>query len=83
MNYVYMLKCIDDTYYIGWTNNIKKRLAAHNSTSSGAKYTRSRRPVTLVYCEGHNDKSSAMKREDELKKLSRIQKINLINSIKC
>lgn len=83
MNYVYMLKCIDDTYYIGWTNNIKKRLAAHNSTSSGAKYTRSRRPVTLVYCEGHHDKSSAMKREAELKKLSRIQKTNLIDSIKC
>lgn len=83
MNYVYMLKCIDNTYYIGWTNNIKKRLAAHNSNSSGAKYTRSRRPVTLVYCEGHESKSSAMKREYELKKLSKIQKNNLVDSINC
>lgn len=81
MNYVYILKCVDNTYYIGWTNNIKKRIAEHNSKSKGAKYTRSRRPVTLVYCEGHQDRSSAMKREAELKKLSRIQKNNLIDSI--
>lgn len=81
MNYVYILKCNDDTYYTGWTNNIKKRLAAHNSESGGAKYTRSRKPVTLVYCEAHQSKSLAMKREAEIKKLSRTQKNNLVDSI--
>ena len=82
MNYVYMLKCADDTYYTGWTTNVKKRLAAHNSNNRGAKYTRSRRPVSLVYCEMLQDKNSALKREIELKKLSRSKKYQLVNSIK-
>jgi len=50
MNYVYILQCKDDTLYCGWTNDLEKRLAAHN-TGKGAKYTRYRHPVTLVYYE--------------------------------
>ncbi len=74
---VYMLECSDDTLYTGWTNDITKRLAAHNS-GTGAKYTRSRRPVRLVYLETVSDKQTALKREHAIKKLSRPQKLALI-----
>lgn len=74
---VYMLACSDDTLYTGWTNDITKRLAAHNS-GAGAKYTRSRRPVRLVYLETVSDKQTALKREHAIKKLSRPQKQALI-----
>lgn len=74
---VYMLECSDQTLYTGWTNDIKKRLAAHNS-GTGAKYTRSRRPVRLVYLEAVSDKQAALKREYAIKKLSRLQKKALI-----
>lgn len=80
MNYVYMLQCADDTYYIGWTTQLKKRIAVHNSGVNGAKYTRSRRPVKLVYCEKCIDKSSALKKEASLKKLTRSQKQKLAES---
>ena len=59
MNYVYILRCADETYYTGWTNDLAARLAAHNRGTGGAKYTRARRPVRLVYCEALGDKSSA------------------------
>jgi putative endonuclease len=75
--FVYMLRCADDTLYTGYTNDLKKRLKAHNLGKVGAKYTRSRRPVILVYSEECMDKSSAMQRECEIKKLSREKKLEL------
>ena len=76
---VYIVKCSDKTFYTGITNNIKLRLETHN-LGKGAKYTKSRLPVILVYLETVDDKSSALRREIEIKKLNRSQKINLINS---
>lgn len=76
-SYVYILKCSDGTLYTGYTNNLEKRLKAHNS-GKGAKYTRGRRPCILVYYEELRDKSSALKREYEIKQMSREQKLNLI-----
>ena len=69
MNYVYILRCSDDTLYTGWTNDLEKRIKAH-SNGTGAKYTRGRGPVELVYFEEFDDKKDAMKREYEIKKLS-------------
>tara|TARA_B100000609_G_C17103006_1_gene375613 strand:- start:106 stop:366 length:261 start_codon:yes stop_codon:yes gene_type:complete len=76
---VYIVKCSDKTFYTGITNNIKLRLETHNS-GKGAKYTKNRLPVILVYLETVDDKSNALRREMEIKKLNRSQKINLINS---
>ena len=75
---VYILRCSDDTLYTGWTNDISRRLAAHNE-GRGAKYTRGRRPVTLAYLEEFATKEEAMSREARIKKLSRAQKILLLN----
>lgn len=77
MNYTYILRCSDDTLYCGWTNDLKKRLASHNA-GKGAKYTRSRHPVTLVYYETFETKEEAMSREFAIKKLSRKEKFKLI-----
>lgn len=79
MNYTYILRCSDGTYYTGWTNDLEKRLAAHNS-KKGAKYTKARLPVELVYYEKFEDKSDAQKREYAIKKLTRAQKEMLISS---
>ena len=76
---VYIVKCSDKTFYTGITNNIKLRLETHN-LGKGAKYTKSRLPVILVYLERVDDKSNALRREIEIKKLNRSQKINLINT---
>ena len=75
--YTYILKCSDGTLYTGWTNDLEKRLAAHNS-GKGSKYTASRRPVEFVYTECFETKQEAMKREAEIKKLTRAEKLNLI-----
>ena len=75
--FVYLLRCSDSTLYCGWTTDLKRRLAAHNS-GNGAKYTRSRRPVELVYFEEMEDKSSAMRREWQIKHISRAEKLQLI-----
>ena len=77
MHFVYILECADKTLYTGWTTCIEARLKAHNG-GAGAKYTKTRLPVKLVYKEEFEDKSSALKREIEIKKLSRNQKFNLI-----
>ncbi len=69
----YLLRCKDDTYYCGITNDIEKRLAAHNA-GEGAKYTRGRLPVKVVYSENCVDKSAALKRELQIKRLSRSAK---------
>lgn len=79
--YVYILKCRDGSLYTGWTNNIEKRLAAHNS-GAGAKYTKGRGPVTLVYLEKLPDRSAALRREAAIKKLTRQQKKDLIKTYK-
>lgn len=75
--YAYIVECADGTLYSGWTNDLEKRVAAHNA-GQGAKYTRSRRPVTLRYYEEFEDKSEALRREAALKKLSRAKKLKLI-----
>ena len=77
MHYAYILKCKDNTYYTGYTNNLEKRLKAHNE-GKGAKYTKARRPVEIVYYEEFEDKHSAMHREWEIKQLSRQEKEGLI-----
>lgn len=78
MNYVYILKCADGTLYTGWTNDLEKRLKAHND-GTGSKYTRARLPVTLVYFEEYEDKREAMSREWHIKRLTREQKLKLID----
>lgn len=77
MNYTYILKCSDETLYTGWTTNIEKRIEKHNK-GKGAKYTSGRRPVSLEYFEKFKTKQEAMKREYEIKKLSRDKKLKLI-----
>ena len=78
--YVYIVECSDKTYYTGTTGNIEKRLQEHNSSKAGAKYTRSRRPVKLVYVEPCATHTMALKREAEIKKLSRAQKVLLVST---
>ena len=75
--FVYILRCSDDTLYTGSTTDTEKRLAVHNS-GRGAKYTRVRRPCTLIYCEEAADKSAALRREAAIKKLRRAEKLALI-----
>lgn len=76
-NYTYILECSDGTYYTGWTNNLNRRLQAHNA-GRGAKYTKVRRPVTLRYFEVFETKEEAMRREYEIKQMRRFEKEELI-----
>lgn len=78
MNYTYMVRCVDGSLYTGWTNCLEKRLKAHNGDKSGAKYTRAKRPVILAYYEGFATKEEAMKRECQIKKMTRKQKDRLM-----
>lgn len=78
MNYTYILKCSDGTYYTGWTNNLEKRVSDHNQ-GRGAKYTKARRPVELIYYEEFITKEEAMKREYAIKHLTRQKKEQLIS----
>ena len=75
--YVYILRCRDGTLYTGWTNRLPERVAAHNQ-GKGAKYTKARRPVTLVWREEQPDKSAALRREYAVKQLTRAKKLALI-----
>lgn len=77
MNYVYLLRCSDNTLYCGWTNDLKSRIESHNS-GKGSKYTRSRLPVELVYYEEYTDKHEAMSREWHIKQMSRKEKMDLV-----
>lgn len=79
MNYTYIIRCKDDTLYCGWTNNLEKRIASHNA-GTGAKYTKYRHPVELVYFETFDTKEEAMRREYAIKQLSRAEKLNLIKN---
>ncbi len=76
-NFTYILRCADGSLYTGWTNDLTKRVAAHNA-GTGGKYTRSRRPVELVYYEVFPTKEEAMRREAAIKKLSRSEKEELL-----
>lgn len=75
---VYMLRCADDSFYIGSTSDLEKRLHAHNNLKSGAHYTKIRRPVSLVYSKKCSTYAIARKREGELKRLSRQEKLSLL-----
>lgn len=77
MNYAYLVRCADGTLYAGWTTDLARRVRDHNE-GRGAKYTRSRRPVTLVYSEPFGTREEALRREAALKRLSRSEKLALI-----
>lgn len=79
MYYLYILECRDKTLYTGITTDLERRLEEHNSSNKGAKYTRGRRPVVLVYSKEYENRSEATKAEGEFKKLTRTAKIKLIN----
>ena len=79
MNYTYIIECRDKSLYTGWTTDIGKRIAAHNA-GKGAKYTKSRRPVKLLYIEEHETKSDAMKREYAIKRMTRQEKLAMIKN---
>lgn len=81
MNYTYIVKCKDGTLYTGWTNHLEQRIEAHN-LGKGARYTRYRRPVELVYYEILETKEEAMRREYAIKQLSRQEKFALIEQMK-
>lgn len=76
-NYTYILKCADGSLYCGWTNNLEKRLSAHNA-GTASKYTRTRRPVELAYFEQFETNQEAMSREYNIKRLTREEKLKLI-----
>ena len=76
---VYILECSDGTLYTGWTNDITKRVKVHNS-GKGAKYTRARRPVTVVWREELEDKGAALRREAAIKRLTHPQKLALFTA---
>ena len=76
-NYAYILRCSDGSLYSGWTNDLEKRLEAHNS-GKGSKFTRGRLPVTLAYYEVFETKEEAMKREAAFKKLRKAEKEKLV-----
>jgi len=76
-NYIYILRCADESLYTGWTNDLDRRLAAHNA-GTASKYTRGRRPVELIYHETFSTKEEAMRREWAVKQLTRAKKLALI-----
>ena len=80
MFYVYIVKCADNSLYVGATNNLSKRLVEHNQSKRGAHYTKIRRPVTLQYSEEFKTLKDARTREAEIKSWARAQKLTLINS---
>jgi len=79
MWFVYILLCSDNSYYIGISNNVQSRFIQHQNGKGGA-YTRSHRPIKIVYQEQYLDKSTALKRESQLKKLTKAEKKNLVKS---
>lgn len=78
-NYTYMVRCRDGSLYTGWTNDLEKRIQAHNQ-GTGAKYTKTRRPVELVYYEEYESKIQAMKREYEIKQLPKKKKEEMVSN---
>ena len=83
MHYIYLVRCADDSLYCGWTTDLKRRIDAHNGhISGGAKYTRGRRPVTLVYAESFHQKQEAQRREYAIKRMTKTKKLRLIKGAK-
>ena len=82
MWYLYILKCKDNTFYTGVTTDLKRRVLEHNTSKLGAKYTRGRRPVKLVYSKRKKNKSYAQIEEAKIKKMSRAKKIKIIKNKK-
>ena len=82
-HYVYLVRCVDDSLYCGWTTDLKRRMEAHNGLSpGGAQYTRGRRPVTLVYSESFHNKQDAQRREYTIKQMTKTKKLQLIEGAK-
>lgn len=79
MRYTYILRCADNTLYTGITTDLERRITEHNSSKKGATYTKAKRPVTLVWSEQSDSRSSASQREYEIKHLTREQKLALIS----
>jgi putative endonuclease len=82
MYYVYILTCVDQSLYIGATNNLERRIHEHNHSKRGARYTKARRPVRLAYQKSYRTLADARKREAELKRLKRKEKLKLIATAK-
>ena len=83
MHYIYLVRCSDDSLYCGWTTDLKRRIDAHNGhIPGGAKYTRGRRPVTLVYAESFHQKQEAQRREYAIKRMTKTKKLRLIKGVK-
>ena len=82
MYYLYVLQCVDGTLYTGITTDLERRVVEHNNGKFGAKYTFSRRPVKLVYCEKFKNRSFASKREAQVKKMDKKEKLKLIKKVK-
>jgi len=83
MHYIYLVRCSDDSLYCGWTTDLKRRIDAHNGhIPGGAKYTRGRRPVTLVYAESFHQKQEAQRREYAIKLMTKTKKLRLIKGAK-
>ena len=83
MHYIYLVRCSDDSLYCGWTTDLKRRIDAHNGhIPGGAKYTRGRRPVTLVYAESFHQKQEAQRREYAIKRMTKTKKLRLIEGAK-
>lgn len=77
--HLYIVRCSDNSLYTGITTDLERRVLEHNTSNKGSKYTKTRRPVELVYNETHTDRSTSSKRESEIKKLSRGDKLKMIN----
>lgn len=80
MYFVYILKCSDESLYTGITTDVERRVREHNNSKLGARYTRARRPVKLIYSKGFTDRSEASKEEARIKKLSKKEKLEIIKT---
>jgi len=78
--YTYILRCADDTLYTGITTDLERRLEEHNSSDKGAKYTRARRPIEMLFFETYESRSEASSREYEIKQMTRANKLKLVKN---
>ncbi len=81
MYHLYILKCRDGSFYTGITTDLKRRVGEHNTSKLGARYTASRRPVEMVYSKKFKNRSTASREEARIKKLKRVEKLELISSV--
>lgn len=80
---VYLVRCADRTLYTGIARNVQERVTAHNTSPRGAKYTRARRPVRLVYQQAYRTRGAALRAEARIKKLSRVEKLRLVRAARA